>query len=272
LTVFLARLLGKKTVVKVAGSGYSGNVATLRRRWLGWLALNLLRKADRLISLCGEITAELLENRFDAARIVSIPNGVDLKRFTIDHSDSPRATDALVVTAVGRLEREKGFDLLIRGWAKVAGRFPGARLLFLGEGADRSELERMARELGVGERVDFLGESADVPRYLADSDIFVLPSRGEGMSNALLEAMASGLACLASDISANSGVITTGLDGVLFRTEDPNDLATKLEQLLEDEALRRRLGAKARQSVQDRFSIESVVVRYDELYRALLHG
>jgi len=269
VSVAVAKLCGQKTVVKVAGSGASGNMMTLRTRWLGWLARALIARADCWISLSDEMTAELLENRFDPHRIAVMSNGVEVGHFR-DASPKAGLPSGRLVVAVGRLSHEKGFDVLVQAWPGVVSRAPDARLLILGDGPERGALEAMAQQLNIAEVVTFVGDRLDVPNYLAAAATYVLPSRHEGMSNALLEAMASGRACLASDIPPNAKVIQPGVNGLLFKTQSPGDLADKLVLMLKDEALRKQLGARALQTVLERFSIEAVAQRYIELYRAMV--
>jgi glycosyltransferase involved in cell wall biosynthesis len=272
LCVALGRLLGLPVIAKVTGSGASGNVKILQQ-WKGSAPLVrfLLRRADCMISLSGETTSELLEDGYLRRNIVELPNGVDIDRYSILRNDKPRIS-GLVVTST-RLSKEKANDVLLRAWCNVLSEVPEARLLILGDGPERAALTRLSQELGVSASVTFAGQVDDVARHLAAADVFVLPSRfGEGMSNALLEALAAGCACLASDIVANREVLRDGADGLLFRSEDPVDLARQLLILLRDDVRRLNLGLAARRAACERYSMVSVVQRYTLLYQTLLAG
>jgi glycosyltransferase involved in cell wall biosynthesis len=273
VSVAIARLYGKKTIVKVTGSGATSNMATLQNRRLGRLARRWIAQADCLISLSDEITAELEENRFNPNIIVSMPNGVEVDVFRMATPKPGLAPGRIVLTA-GRLAQEKGVDILIRAWPAVVKRVKEAHLIILAEGPEHGKLVDLACQLGVADHVTFAGNVAEsqVASYLAASQVFVLPSRGEGMSNALLEAMAAGRACLASDIPANSNLIQPGVNGLLFKSEDHDDLAAHLVTLLENEALRVQLGANALQTVIARCSIEAVARQYIQLYSTLLES
>jgi glycosyltransferase involved in cell wall biosynthesis len=117
--------------------------------------------------------------------------------------------------------------------------------------------------------VRFAGNQADVEPFLCAAEILVLPSRSEGMSNAVLEAMAHGLAVIATDVPGNRAVITAGLDGLLVPYGEPRRLCRCLLELLADPAVRTRLGTAARATVDARFAIRAVAGQYDRLYRGL---
>lgn len=269
LCVALGRALGKPVIVKVTGSGASGNVQILRT-WKGAAPLvrPLLRRAHRIISLSGEITQELLSDGYSRDAILEWPNGVDLDRF-LWASQSVEREQGLVVTST-RLAPEKGNDVLLRAWQRVSHRRPHARLLVLGDGDERSTLIRLADQLGIADSVTFAGHVPDVAAYLAKAELFVFSSRyGEGMSNALLEALACGCACLASDIVANREVLAHGRTGALFHVDDHEDFANQMLGLLNDpDRLETLRGAARRAAVED-YSMVAVANRYVDLYRDL---
>ena len=270
LCVAVGKALGKPVLVKVTGSGAPGNVQILRT-WGGTAPLvrRLLHQADAVVSLSGEITAELEGDGYDKTRIVRIPNGVDFAAHAED--DARAASHPPLVLTCTRLSPEKANDVLLHAWPSVVNRFPQARLRILGDGPARESLVSLANDLGIASSVQWCGQVADVPRHLAQADVFVLPSRsGEGMSNALLEAMAAGCACVASDITANREVLGDGELGRLFRSENPAELAARIEALLADDSQRRRLGESARRAAQDHYAMSRVAARYEELYRALV--
>lgn len=264
VAVALARALGKPSVVKVAGGGDTGNIAYLRRwRYSGALSLRMLKQTSRVISISEQLTTELLDAGFPVAQIVELPNGVDVERFAV-----PRTNDARHVMTAARLSHEKGIDILIAAWQSVATAYPHALLTILGDGPERPALEAQTRSLGIAERVAFAGEVEDVRPYLARS-VFVLPSRNEGMSNALLEAMAAACPIVASDISPNRGLIQDKIHGRWFRTGDVADLAARLIDLLGDPQEAAALGARAAIAAT-RYSIDEVARRHRALYAEIL--
>jgi GalNAc-alpha-(1->4)-GalNAc-alpha-(1->3)-diNAcBac-PP-undecaprenol alpha-1,4-N-acetyl-D-galactosaminyltransferase len=180
----------------------------------------------------------------------------------------PRATSdvhAHRIAALGRLEAKKGFDLLIRGFARTVGIHAGWELAIGGEGPERRALEMLARDLGVGDRVRLVGRVEDSVRFMSAASIFVLSSRYEGFPNVLLEAMATGLACVACNCDFGpSDIIRDGVDGILVPSEDHSAIATALLSLMSNEDERARLGAAAT-DVTRRFAAERIFAAWDEV-------
>ena len=172
---------------------------------------------------------------------------------------------ARVLASLGRLSWEKGYDLLIKSFARVADAHPCWKLEIWGRGGDREKLESYAAQLGVGDRVMLGGFTADTDDVLARADLYVQPSRREGFPNALCEAMASGLPVVA--FASSPGVrmiVRDGVDGVLVPKEQVGSMARTLDRLMRDEVERTRLAARAPEVVQ-RFSVDEVMRRWEEL-------
>jgi glycosyltransferase involved in cell wall biosynthesis len=170
---------------------------------------------------------------------------------------------------VGRLAPEKGLDRLIAAWPEVRARHPAARLTLVGEGPERSALAEQIARLGLNQAVELPGAVADPVARLRAADLFVLPSREEGMSVALLEAMALGMPLVASAIPGNRQLIAAGVHGRLTLADDPAVLACAiLDQWAGfDQAV--AMGHAARQRVVDDYSIAAVARRHMEFFRAL---
>jgi glycosyltransferase involved in cell wall biosynthesis len=168
---------------------------------------------------------------------------------------------------VGRLSPEKGFDVLVRAFARIAPWFPDWTLQILGTGPQRGQLEDLADSLGVRDNVRWAGWVEEPESALLESGVFVLPSRYEGFPNALLEAMACGLPCIASACdSGPAEIIRDGVDGLLVPPENVDALADALRQLVSDEDKRARLGRHAVE-VTSRFSREAFFGRWEEALR-----
>jgi glycosyltransferase involved in cell wall biosynthesis len=277
------RLLGKPSLLKVAMA--NSDIAFARQgRLVGALNRFMVRRFDRYIATTGHIAAEFGAQSLDTSRVRQIPNGVDTDRYrppTVEEREAIRRELGLpegpLATFVGIISARKNVDGILRIFqAAVAEGAPG-HLLLIGPipGGDQDAFYRSALAFVADHRLQgrviFLGQVADVNRYLRVSDIFVFPSRQEGMPNAVLEAMASGLACVVSQGSGTDGIITDGRDGMSRALQDEAGFATVLRRLLESADTRHELGATARATVQDRFSLSSVAAAYRKLYDELVH-
>jgi glycosyltransferase involved in cell wall biosynthesis len=171
---------------------------------------------------------------------------------------------------VGRLHEQKALDVLLMAFQKLCACHPNLRLQLLGDGPLHETLTRLAEQLGIAGQVDFFGSTEQVFEYLHKADIFILPSRAEGLSNALLEAMACGLPVITSNIPANAAVIEHERNGLLFTVEDPASLADGVNSLIDSTDLRERLGKNARQTVEKQYGLDFIAERYIALYREML--
>jgi glycosyltransferase involved in cell wall biosynthesis len=206
-------------------------------------------------------------------KLVVIPNGVRV----VEATPVPRAAlgvreHAFLVCGAGRLVREKGFDRLVEALALPPLRGRDVELVLAGEGPERTALGRLAATRGLGGRVHLLGQRADLPGVLRAADAFVLSSRSEGMANALMEAMALGLPCVATPVGGVDELIVPGESGLVVETGAPGAIAAALGRLLDDPGLARRLGAAARERMARAFSVEANVQRFEALYARLAAG
>jgi glycosyltransferase involved in cell wall biosynthesis len=276
VSLVAARLLGKKIIIKIGNTGEWGIRAMKEGRGQGIWGMERmfvsLRHSDCIVAVNPAITGELVAEGFAADKIVEIPNGIETDMF--ESKADYGLNSQCVLTFVGRLHPQKGVDVLLRSVHQVyqVQSEMNWRLQVLGDGRLRDQLEALARNLGIAEAVDFCGQVDNVEDYLAGSDIFVLPSRTEGISNALLEAMACGLPCIATRIDGNRHVLTDGYDGLLVTPDDVDELAQAIIRLSQDTTLRRRIGKQARHTAQVRYSLDVVATKYVELYELLLNG
>ncbi|MBK7972245.1 MAG: glycosyltransferase [Deltaproteobacteria bacterium] len=201
------------------------------------------------------------------ARVVVVPNGVALPP-PVALDAAAAAARPLTVLFGGRLDAQKDLPTLLEAWREVATAFPDARLVLAGEGPERAGLLARRDALGLATSVELPGFVADYAERLAGCAVFVLPSRFEGMSNALLEAMAAARACLTSDLAENRH--TLGDAGRCFAVGDARALASVLVELLGSAAERARLGVLGRRRAEERFALGAVADRYLGLYRELL--
>jgi len=202
------------------------------------------------------------------ARFEVIHNGVDIERFRSAPGTGDRRLSAadVVIGSVGRLAPVKNYPLLLRAMARLPA-LPPSRLLLVGDGPEGPSLQALAAELGLADRVHFAGHRDDVAQALREMDVFVLPSTSEGMSNTLLEAMAAGVAAVASDAGGNGEIIVPEVSGLLFPSADVAALAAQLGRLISDPGLRGKLARAAATRVKVEFSIDAMIRRYEQLYR-----
>jgi len=230
----------------------------------------LLRRAGaRLVVLSSRMRDDAAIRKLGLP-IEHIPNGVDTTHFTPISRGREAAGRARTVVCVARLAHPKGVDILLKAWRHVHERAPDARLVVVGGGELQRDLKRLADELGIQPSVEFTGARPDVATQLHRGRIGVLASRWEGMPNALLEAMACGLACVATRVSGSEDLIDDGVSGLLVQPEDPAALAGALLRLLNDPALARDLGSAARAAVERDYAVDRVTDRYIGLYHDLL--
>jgi glycosyltransferase involved in cell wall biosynthesis len=206
-----------------------------------------------------------------------IPNGVDTERFRFDPAIRSRMrielglTNEFVWLMVGRFQPVKDHHTMLRAFARVAADSPRSVLVFVGDGPLKGELGDLARGMGIGSRVKFLGMRSDIRELMNAADAFVLSSQYEALPMVLLEAAACGLPCVATDIGGVSEVVIHGITGFLTPPSNPEALSSVMLRLrtLSAEA-RKRMGEQARHHVVSRFDIENVTRRWEELYTELL--
>ena len=178
-----------------------------------------------------------------------------------------------VISTVGNIRRVKGIDVLVQAAEHVCRRYPKALFLIVGRKSEQEyyqQLENKISSLDLKENFRFLGSREDVFPILRMSDIFCLPSRSEGFSNALIEAMASRLPCVATDVGGNSEVIKHGESGFIVASEDWQDLAARLIYLLDDSSLATEMGLRGEEVVQSRFTAQAMIEELVQVYQELL--
>jgi sugar transferase (PEP-CTERM/EpsH1 system associated) len=243
-----------------------------------WTKRLLGRRVNRMITVSNDLRREWIERfHIPARKIVWIPNGLDVTRFRPDPADRAAARrhfglpeSGFVIGSVGRLEPMKNYAVLIDAAKIVLAKKEQVSFAVLGDGVSREELERQVAELGLADRVHLLGWRLESPRFLQTMDIFVLPSISEGMSNSVLEALATGLPVVCPALATHREVITPDVDGILMEDFTKETLAEMLLKLLDDEPERLRLSLAARETACRQFSLQRMVDRHASLYREVL--
>jgi glycosyltransferase involved in cell wall biosynthesis len=276
-------------ILRPEGAGATGDVA-----WQSWGNFGRLiglrcRQAAAFVAISDAVEQELVHSwrvgtlrppwlletfrrTSVAPRIVAIPNGVPVPQKAWNPRNQWHESPCAIF--VGRLAPEKGLDILLQAWPSVRKRYPRARLILIGGGPERASLEKSAADLGLTlgaeQAVELPGTAADVTAALREADLFVLPSREEGMSIALLEAMALGVPLVASAIPGNRRLVTDFVQGRLVPPDDPDALARVIIEQWDNFDRAAEMGRTARDRVEREFSIQEVARKHFALFHEIL--
>jgi glycosyltransferase involved in cell wall biosynthesis len=281
---FVSVLMGKKVLkkpvlVKSASSGVTSDINLLRRFPFGDFQLDfLLKELDYLVAISKATGKDFREIGYPESRISYIPNGVE-----VSVPEKTTYNQVIRVITITRLSQEKGVDILLKAWTEVVREEKGLKLLIVGAGPLESQLKTLSQSLGIAESVDFVGEVQNASNYLIESDLFVLSSKSEGMSNALLEAMIYGIPCIATQVGGN-GELLGGeskeisregylivKNGLLVNPDDVKGLTEAILYFIRNRSKREEMGRKGRQFIQENYSIDWVAERYMALYQSILN-
>ena len=277
IAVVARYLLGGRSVVKLR-SGRDDYEMRMSSRLGRWQLCKLLHLADRVIVVNHDLERFLEELGLRAPKVACIPNGVDCTLYRPDVPEEKVAarrslalpTNKTVVLFVGRLEPVKGVDLLLAAWAQLSDHVRAKALLILvGDGTERENLKTMTVSLGIEQSAILTGPKQSVRQYYAAADVFVLPSRSEGMPLALLEAMACGLPSIVSNVGGVPEVIRHGINGLLFEPEDCRKLAEELASELTREDQRRLRGQRARRCILRHMNVDDAVEKVNDICSVL---
>jgi L-malate glycosyltransferase len=280
VSVFVGTKFVKKSVlVKYACSGLTSDIKHLKRFPLGGQQLKYLtKKMDCLVTVNLEGESEFKAIGYPESRILHIPNGVAVPLES--KTDYGRVVQVLTI---GRLNKQKGIDVLLKVWAMIVTAEATLRLIILGNGPEEMELKRLSESLEVAHLVQFGGVVHNVDEYIREADLFILPSRAEGLSNALLEAMSYGIPCIATHVGGTPelfgadrnmkippGEYRLARNGVLVNPDDVKGLSEAILYLIREGKVREEIGRAGRAFVQDNYSIDLIADRYIALYQNLL--
>lgn len=236
----------------------------------------LLSKADRVVGVGRAVREALVANEgLPAERVEVLYNGIDTDEFGRPGGRSEAraslgvGTDDFVIVQVARLDYLKDHATAVRTLAKAAGEIPQARLVLIGDGPERGAIAAAAGELGVADRVTWLGTRHDVAALLPGADLFLLTSVSEGIPLTVLEAMAAGLAVVATDVGGLGEIVVHGETGFLAPAQDSDGLAARVIRLARDPALRRAMGTAGRARACRQFDETRMCDEYSRLYEEM---
>ncbi|MFD0725412.1 glycosyltransferase [Lysobacter brunescens] len=241
-----------------------------------WLYRRSMWRTDVVAAVCEAARARFADQGVrPRARLLAVPNGIRVETFAAANAERRAALRNVlglapgtrIIGTVGRLNPVKDQATLLQAFARVHAEAADTALVLVGDGALRAELQALAGASGAGEAVHFLGDRGDVRQLLQGFDVFALSSRSEGYSMALLEACASGLPIVATDVGGNREIVADDRNGLIVPAADATALATALLGLLRDPARAQRLGTVGRDWALREASVQAMAARYEALYR-----
>lgn len=241
-----------------------------------WLDRLALKKIDGVVGVSEALVQQLHRTGVSPRQIRSIPNGIRLpveglrgQKASIRVAKGDLNTQ-VVLGAVGRLSPVKGYSYLLTAMQEVVRQHPCCRLIIAGDGPMKQELESLRDRLGLSQFVHFAGFIDDIEEFLVAIDVFVMPSLSEGLPMALLEAMACGKACIASEVGGIPEVLSNPDLGVLVPPAHPSAMAKAILSVIQDESRRVRMGEMAKREILERFSVERMAAQYLEFYGQIM--
>jgi L-malate glycosyltransferase len=260
-----------RVILTEHGRHYPDVVSPARRAFNRLVLDRLADEVNACVGFSGRALSRI--DGFRGNRIEIIDNGIEVDRYHPAVNKAELRTRLELnptrrfVVHVARHHPVKDQPTLLRGFALAAPHLPDVDLLVVGDGPLRGDLEALARTLGIADRVTFLGIRKDIPDVLAAADVFALTSVSEAASLTLLEAMASGLPAVVTNVGGNPDLVRDGIDGLLFTRGDAAGCAAAFRRLFTEPGLIENLGANARQRVQEKYRLETTIEKYAELYR-----
>jgi glycosyltransferase involved in cell wall biosynthesis len=229
----------------------------------------LFRFMDLVCPLSPEL-AEGLKDSTVAAKLRLVYNGVDIDEVRAAQSGEKRHTEDFVIGYIGRLVKLKNLETLLASFHILKAERPNVRLMIVGDGPERANLEHQAKQLGIGEQVEFLGFREDAVAFLKEFDVFVLPSLSEGIPRCIMEAMAASVPVVVSDIPGNRNLVSHGDTGLIFSTDDSCGLAEMLVHIMDNPAEAAAMAIRGNRKVEEQYSNRKMAAEYTRLYQELL--
>lgn len=270
--VWAKRFWNIPVVVKILRGGQLGDIQRIQKKINGEQRLASYRRhVDRFIAISSEIQSELTHIGVSAQQQLALPNGVDVEGMTPPGQEEKVALrhklnlpKGPLIIYTGRFVPAKQLPQLLTVWQEVQRHCPEAHLLLLGDGPEEQKLRDMNPQ-----RVIFGGRKKDVTPYLQAADIFILPSANEGLSNAMLEAMATGLPVIATAVGGAPDIIEHGYNGWLINPQSPEEMTIALLTLIRKPELIAQLGRRGRRRMTEAYSLENIATQHVSLYQSL---
>ena len=270
----VSRVAGWRAGVPVRLAGH--RVAEQGKSWHLWLDRFTKSLVMRHICVSSGVADHVVQRlRLDRSKTTVIPNGID-PALKVANDGRLRAeleiqTECQIMLAVGRLHRQKGFDLLIDAVSRIRNTDENLHLAIVGEGPERAALEAMVATRRCQNEVTLLGYRRDLPELMAGADLFVLSSRWEGMPNVVMQAMLSGIPVVAANVEGIEDLIVHEQSGLIVEKNNPEHLANALVRMLKDKELCQRLAGNAQTVIENQFTWEAAAQLYERVYLHLVN-
>lgn len=278
--LFLKLLYPRIPFLLTIQEGDTKEYAYRRLGILRYLWRFVFKKADHIQVISSYLKSFCIEEGALPERISIIPNGVDVEVFSKNYAQSEK--DALrkkigigahekVILTISRLVPKNGVDILIEATAQLRAKGIAVKTVLIGSGPDEDMLRSKSRDLKIEDGVRFLGDipNAGLPRYLAISDVFVRPSRSEGLGTAFLEAMAAGIPIIGTPVGGIPDFLEDGTTGLFMKTDDPDDCAQKIKRLLTDDVLCETIKKHSLESIEKRYTWDRIAGKFLVLFQKM---
>lgn len=226
----------------------------------------LIRRIDYFQAISNFTVEQLKNSEYSSEKIKFIPNAIDADRFFVDRNT--QLSETINIVYAGRLEHVKGVDVLLEAWAQLISKIGNhkVKLLIAGTGTEQTKLNEIIDKYNINNSVTFLGVVSDVPDLLAQAHIYVQPSRQEGLSNSVLEAMAACLPIVATKVSGNEDIVFDGDNGFLVESNNASEMAHAILQLINNKEQRNQLGENSLRIVMQKYQVPVVLKQLINLY------
>jgi glycosyltransferase involved in cell wall biosynthesis len=273
VSILLGYFLKKPSLLKVASSGWGGDILKAKKTLWGKLFLFMAKKASRIIAVSSTVEQELIAAAVKPLKLSRISNGVDVQQFR-PGEDKSRLRKALdlpdkkTIVYTGRLSIEKGVDFLVQSFSEMDSK-RGYQLIIIGDGPEREHIAQLLDNAHVGKSILLLNSRDDVASYLQASDLFILPSRFEGLSNSLLEAMACALPVISTRVGGSTDIIEHGSNGLLVDVDNVEQVRSAITDVFDDSRRAARLGKGARKTIEEYHDVSTIAEKYMQLYKSM---
>ena len=231
----------------------------------------IVKKADAIIAISSYL-ADFAKRYNKKAPVYVIPNGGIISNEYQAMNNKEKNKNEKIIITVSRLVKKNGIDILIKAVKEL--KIENWELQIIGDGPERKKLEKLTEKLGIADKARFIGSISNekIPKYLAEADVFVRPSRSEGLGSAFLEAMAGGVPIIGTAVGGIPDFLKDGETGLISKVEDPDDLAEKISVILRDDNLKKKLIENGRKLVEEKYSWDKIARQTGEIYHEVINS